>query len=123
MEMQLIDFQSNSIWKQKFIDVRSGLELIENDLEHGVITCNAKEKVLKTWNTIPDTFICLKKISNCYFINFSSTYCCELLFSQMNLIKNDLRSRTIDDSSFACILLKVTEYEPDIKRLESKVQP
>ena len=53
MEMQLIDFQSNCIWKQKFIDLRSDLELTENDRAHGVITCNA-EKVLKTWNTIPD---------------------------------------------------------------------
>ena len=40
----------------------------------------------------------------------------------MNLIKNDLRSRMVDDSSSACILLKVTEYEPDIKHLASKVQ-
>ena len=40
----------------------------------------------------------------------------------MNLIKNNLRSRMIDDSSSAYILLKVTEYEPDIKRLASKAR-
>ena len=122
MEMQLIEFQSNSIWKQKFIDLRSDLALIENDRALGVITYNAEEKVLKTWNAIPDTFICLKRLAIAILSIFSSTYCCESLFSQMNLIKNDLRSRMVDDSSSACILLKVTEYEPDIKHLASKVQ-
>ena len=29
----------------------------------------------------------------------------------------------IDDSLSACILLKVIEYEPEIKRLAFKVQP
>ena len=43
MEMQLIGFQSRSIWKQKFIDLRSNLEVIENDRALGVITCNAKK--------------------------------------------------------------------------------
>ena len=121
--MQLIDFQSNSVWKQKFSDLRSDLELIENDRTHGVITCNAEEKVLKTWNTIPNTFICLNRLAIAILSVFLSTYCGESLFLQMNLIKNNLRSRMIDDSSSACILLKVTEYEPDIKRLASKVQP
>ena len=56
--------------KQKFIDLKRDLELIENNRAVGVLTCNPEEKVLKTWDTIPNTFICLKKISNCYFINF-----------------------------------------------------
>ena len=101
------------------------LILIENDIAHGVITCNAEEKALKTWNTIPDTFICLKRLAIAILSIFSSTYCGESLFSQMNMIKNNLRSLTINDSSSACISLKVTEYEPDIrvKRLASKVQP
>ena len=39
----------------------------------------------------------------------------------MNLIKNNLRkSSMIDESSSACVLLKVTEYEPDMKGLASK---
>ena len=117
MEMQLIDFQSNSMWTQKFIDLRSDLELIENDRAFGVITCNAEEKVLKTWNAIPDTSICLKRLAIAIISIFSSTYCCELLFSQMNYIKNNMKSRMIDDSSSACILLKVTEYEPRYKTL------
>ena len=104
MEMQLIDFMESliSVWKQKFIDLRSDLELIENDRAHGVITCNAEEEVLKTWNTIPGTFNYLKRLAIAILSIFSSTYCCESLFSQMNLIKNNLRSRMIDDSSSAC---------------------
>ena len=123
--MQLIDFQSSSIWKQKFIDLRRDLELIENDRVVGVLICNPEEKVLKTWDTIPNTFIifiCLKNLAIAILSIFSSTYCCESLFSQMNLIKNNLRSSLIDESSSACALLKVTEYEPDIKRLSSKLQ-
>ena len=122
IEMQLIDFQSSSIWKQKFIDLRRDLELIENDRAVGVLTCNPEEKVLKTRDTISNTFICLKKLAIAILSIFSSTYCCESLFSQMNLIKNNLRSSLIDESSSACALLKVTEYEPDIKRLSSKLQ-
>ena len=122
IEMQLIDFQSSSLWKQKFIDLRRNLEVIENDRAVGVLTCNPEEKVLKTWDTIPNAFICLKKLAIAILSIFSSTCCCESLFSQMNLIKNDLRSSLIDESSFACALLKVTEYEPHIKRLSSKLQ-
>ena len=122
IEMQLIDFQSSSILKQKFIDLRGDLELIENDKAVGVSTCNPEEKVLKTWDIIPNTFICLKKLAIAILSIFSSTYCCESLFSPMNLIKNNLRSSLIDESSSACALLKVIEYKPDIKRLSSKLQ-
>ena len=121
IEKQLINFLSSSIWKQKFIDLRRDLELIENHRAVGVLTCNPEEKVLKTWDTIPNTFICLKKLAIAILSIFSSTYCCESLFSQMNLIKNSLRSSLIDEFSFACALLKVTEYKPDIKLLSSKL--
>ena len=80
IEMQLIDFQSSSIWKQKFIDLRRDLELIKNDRAGGVLTCNPEEKVLKTWDTIPNTFICLKKLAIAILSIFSSTYCCKYCF-------------------------------------------
>ena len=97
------------------------MELIKNDRALGVITCSAEEKVLKTWNAIPNTFICLRRLAIAILSIFSSTYCCESLFSQMNLIKNNLRSSMIDESSSACVLFKVTEYETDIKVLASKL--
>ena len=90
--MQLIDLQSSSMWKQKFIDLRSELELIENDRALSVFTCNPEKKVLKTGDIIPNTFICLNKLAIAILSIFSSTYCYELLFSQMNLIKNNLKS-------------------------------
>ena len=106
IEMQLIDFQSSFIRKQKFIDLRRDLELIKNDRAGGVLTCNPEEKVLKTWDTIPNTFICLKKLAIAILSIFSSTYCCKSLFSQMNLIKNNLRSSLIDESSSHAHYLK-----------------
>ena len=95
MEMQLIEFQSNSIWKQKFIDLRSDLELIENDRALGVITCNTEEKVLKSWNAIPDSFIRLKRLAIAILSIFSSTYCCESLFSQITIHNNMLMKKLI----------------------------
>ena len=65
----------------KVIDLGSDLELIENDRALGVIICNAEEKVLKTWNAIPDTFICLKSLAIALLSIFSSTYYCKSLFS------------------------------------------
>ena len=79
-------------------------------------------KSIENRDTIPNAFICLKKLAIAILSIFLSTYCCESLFSQMNLIKNYLRSSLIDEASSACVLLKVTQYEPDIKRLSSKLQ-
>lgn len=43
---------------------------------------------------------------------FSSTYTCETLFSETNHIKNKL----MDDCSSASTALKVTQYQPDVKK-------
>ena len=40
-EMQLADFQSSSIWMQKFIDLRAVLEKIERDRLIGIISKNS----------------------------------------------------------------------------------
>ena len=36
-EMQLIEFQSSSIWKQKFIDLRVELEKVERRRKHEIL--------------------------------------------------------------------------------------
>ncbi|GBO12728.1 hypothetical protein AVEN_60063-1 [Araneus ventricosus] len=113
-EMQLIDFQSSSTWIQKFIETRKELELIEIERLTSNISKNANHKILETWNLLPDTFNCLKKLARAILTIFSSTYACESLFSDMNNIKDSLRNRLTDDSSSACILLKVTSYNPNI---------
>lgn len=44
--MQLIEFQSSSVWKQKFVDLRVDLENIEKDqLKVGVTKRNVKNEV------------------------------------------------------------------------------
>lgn len=121
-EMQLIDFQSSSIWIQKFIETRKELELIETERLTNNLSKNANNKILETWNALPDTFNCLKKLAHAILTMFSSTYACESLFSEMNNIKNSVRNRLTDESSSACILLKVTSYNPNINYLSSNLQ-
>ena len=46
---ELIEFQSNSIWKQLFIDLRVDLENIEKRrLEKGILERNAENELLRT---------------------------------------------------------------------------
>ncbi|GFT92578.1 uncharacterized protein TNCV_1480721 [Trichonephila clavipes] len=56
LEMQLIDFQSSSIWIQKFIETRKKLELIEAERLTSNISKNTSNEILETWNSIPDSF-------------------------------------------------------------------
>ena len=122
-EMQLIEFQSSSIWRQKFVDLRADLENIEKErLETGVTESNAENEVLRTWNTIPKNFVCLKNLATALLSVFSSTYSCESLFSVMNFVKSRNRSSLTDETSSACISLKVTKYKPDIHYLSSVMQ-
>ncbi|GFU08113.1 general transcription factor II-I repeat domain-containing protein 2A [Trichonephila clavipes] len=100
LEIQLIDFQSSSIWIQKFIEIRKKLELREIEAERltSNISKNTSNEILETWNSIPDAFNCLKKLAYAILTIFSSTYACESLFSEINSIKDSLRNRLTDDS-------------------------
>ncbi|GFW01687.1 dimer_Tnp_hAT domain-containing protein [Trichonephila clavipes] len=62
-EMQLIAFQSSSIWIQKFIETRKKLKLIDAERLTSNIGKNASNEILETWNSIPDAFNCLKKLA------------------------------------------------------------
>ena len=46
-EMQLIEFQSSSVWKQKFIDLRVELEKI------GRRRLEKEHELFRVWNAIP----------------------------------------------------------------------
>ncbi|GFX23275.1 dimer_Tnp_hAT domain-containing protein [Trichonephila clavipes] len=63
LEMQLIDFQSSSIWIQKFIETRKKLELFEAERLTSNTSKNSSNEILETWNSIPDAFNCLKKLA------------------------------------------------------------
>ncbi|GFU29638.1 general transcription factor II-I repeat domain-containing protein 2A [Trichonephila clavipes] len=121
-ERQLIDFQSSSIWIQKFIETRKKLELIEAERLASNISKNTSNKILETRNSIPDAFNCLKKLVYAILTIFSSTYACESLFSEINNSKDSLRNRLTDDPNSTCIPLKVTSYNPDISYLPSNLQ-
>ena len=76
-EMQLIEFQSSSIWKQKFIDLRVELEKIERrrlEKEH---------ELLRDWNAIPEHIFMLKKTlqqhnSPCSLLHMLVKHCFQL---------------------------------------------
>ncbi|GFW66197.1 dimer_Tnp_hAT domain-containing protein [Trichonephila clavipes] len=118
--MQLIDFQSSSIWIQKFIETKKKLELIEAERSTSNISKKASNEILETWNSIPDAFNCLKKLAHAILTIFSSTYACESLFSDMNNIKDSLKKRLADDSNSDA--LRVISYNPDISYLSSNLQ-
>ncbi|GFT46581.1 dimer_Tnp_hAT domain-containing protein [Trichonephila clavipes] len=88
LEIQLIDFQSSSIWAQKFIETRKKLEMIEAERLTSNISKNTSNEILETWNLVPDEFNCLKKLAYAILTIFSSTYACESLFSEINNIKD-----------------------------------
>jgi hypothetical protein len=121
-EFELIDLQSCNTWKQKFIDARQLMEQIEINRLQGNEVKNADNEILKAWNSLPDTFYTLKKVARSMLSIFSSTYACESLFSIMNLIKSKERNGLTDETSAACVSLKITNYTPDIKTLSSKKQ-
>jgi len=121
-EMQLVDFQSSTIWKEKFVMLRNELEEIQRDRAIGKLVVNIGDKILKVWNEIPKDYSTLKIVALAVLSIFSSTYSCESLFSEMNFIKSDLRNRLTDECSAACTLLKVTNYKPNINELASSVQ-
>ena len=121
-EMQLVDFQSSTIWKEKFVILRNELEQIQRDRAIGKLVVNIGDKILKVWNEIPKDYSTLKIVALAVLSIFSSTYSRESLFSEMNFIKSDLRNRLTDECSAACTLLKVTNYKPNINELASSVQ-
>ena len=93
LEMELVEFQSSSIWKQNFISLRASLEERERGRLHGSGSCNQDEELLLACNSIPETFDALKRFIEALLTIFSSTYACETLFSSLNCIKNENRNR------------------------------
>jgi hypothetical protein len=69
--MQLIDLQSSSIWRWKFIDLRDKLENIERDRLVWSTLKIAENEVQKVWNSIPEIFDCLKNVAAAVLSVFS----------------------------------------------------
>ncbi|GFX95092.1 dimer_Tnp_hAT domain-containing protein [Trichonephila clavipes] len=122
LEMQLIDFSLVQYGFKSLLKQGKKLELIEAERLTSNISKNTSNEILETWNSIPDAFNCLKKLAYAILTIFSSTYACESLFSEINNIKKTRLETVADDSNSACILLKVTSYNPDISYFSSNLQ-
>ncbi|XP_060864294.1 SCAN domain-containing protein 3-like [Metopolophium dirhodum] len=62
-EMQLVDFQSSTIWNEKFVILRNELEEIQRDRAIGKSVVNIGDKILKVWNEIPKDYSTLKIVA------------------------------------------------------------
>ncbi|GFT89078.1 uncharacterized protein TNCV_3084881 [Trichonephila clavipes] len=78
--------------------------------------------IFNAWNSIPDSYDQLKKLSYAVLSLFGSIYICEQSFSSMNIIKSKLRSRLIDENLESCLKLKTTTYKPDLLKLSKEMQ-
>ncbi|GFX17786.1 dimer_Tnp_hAT domain-containing protein [Trichonephila clavipes] len=86
-----------------------------------VLRTNASDRSWGGSDLIPDIFNYLKNLAYAILTLFSSTYAYESLFSEMSNIKDFLRNRLADHSDSACILLKVTSYNPNKSYLFSNL--
>jgi len=123
-EMQLIESQSSSSWKRRFVDLRVDLENIEKKrLEKGILERSAEKRTIAdlechSWKV----FRAVKNFATALLFMFSFTYACESLLSVMNFIKSSNRSSLTDETSSSCISLKVTNYKPNVKSLSAVMQ-
>jgi len=76
-EMQLVELQSSSIWKQMFVDLRSATRNNRDRCNGLEPQLSAKNVLLSVWNDVPETFNSLKKIAVVILSIFSSSYSCE----------------------------------------------
>ena len=60
--MQLLDFQSNPVWKNKFVHLRAHLEDLERERSTGIASKNPDCEILKVWNSIPENVGALKTL-------------------------------------------------------------
>lgn len=75
------------------------------------------------WNTVDrEKFPLLKKAAYKIESFFGSTYLCESLFSNMNLIKSRYRSRLTDEHLYDCLLTGLSSYAPNYEALANEMQ-
>ena len=112
-QMELIDLKTSTLYGTKFSELRKSIELSNDDQATLILEC---------WDSLPSKFRTLERIAKAFLSAFGSTYVCEQIFSQMkNILSPNRNSLTVDNSE-ACIVLKVTNFEPDISKLSSAAQ-
>ena len=75
------------------------------------------------WNAVDrEKFPLLKKAAYKIESFFGSTYLCESLFSNMNLIKSRYRSRLTNEHLYDCLLTGLSSYAPNYEALANEMQ-
>ncbi|XP_060548259.1 general transcription factor II-I repeat domain-containing protein 2A-like [Pantherophis guttatus] len=85
LEMELLEFQESSIWKNKFYDLRETLEKIERMTKDSTVSSDtvagtSENEILKVWNSLPNNFKSMKALGIAFLTLFGSSYACEQLF-------------------------------------------
>jgi len=112
-EMQHIEFKSSDLWTTKFVELRKTLEGSCLEKSAAILNC---------WTSLPEAFICLKKVAFALLSAFGSTYTCEQIFSHMKAVLSPQRSCLTPVHAEACVKFKVTKYTPDIEQLAKEKQ-
>ncbi|XP_056648658.1 general transcription factor II-I repeat domain-containing protein 2B-like [Diorhabda sublineata] len=102
LQMELIEFQENSLLKSKFEDVE---------------LCDFYKKYLEE-----DNFPQLRKFARRLISAFGSTYKCEQLFSLMKVNKSTHRIRLTNDNLENSLRLCISGIHPNIDGLVSQIQ-
>ena len=81
LEMELLEFQESSIWKNKFYYLRETLEKIEcermaKDSTVGSGRSDSDDEILKVWNSLSNNFKSMKALGIALLALFGSYYAC-----------------------------------------------
>ena len=97
------------------------LELEMLDLKYDILQKSSISEDF--WNTVDrEKFPFLKKAAYKIESFFGSTYLCESLFSNMNLIKSRYRSRLTDYHLYDCLLTGLSSYSSNYEALANDMQ-
>lgn len=72
-ETQLVDFQSSTIRKEKFVMLRNEPGAIQRDRAIGELIAKIGNAISKVWNEIPKEYSTLKIVALTVLSTFSST--------------------------------------------------
>jgi len=84
LEMELIEFQVNSIWKKKFKELPETLEKTKGMTRDSAVT--SENEIFKVWNSLPNNFNSMKALQIAFLTLFRSCYACEQPLSALSYI-------------------------------------
>lgn len=92
---------------------KAQLEILEIQSDDELARSHAKVNPAEFWQTVnQNSYPTLKTAANKLLCMVGSTYCCEQLFSQMNVVKNKLRNRLTQDHLICQLRTSINSYSP-----------